>query len=311
MALSDHMLETGDHGRLSFHLDCPVCRQRLRGAAPRGALVSPRARAALAAGVISAATFVPAGTAIASDDITLEPTRQGPDQAPAPADEPESEGTQADEQEAAQNLDDGPPDPGEPVDDLDPPLREADPAGVPAPPPAAAPAPPAAPQAPPAAQGPTAPRAPTPTPPETQAPASRVSNPAPKRGQHHAPGKAPAPTGRAAPGPSAPAPAQAPTAGRPVVSPPAQTSGPVAAPVAAVPARSAAPSDSKVPAGTGARVVQPGESLWTIASNALGEGATRAEIGSMVNRLWQLNADRIGTGDPDLVRAGQELMIPK
>jgi nucleoid-associated protein YgaU len=53
--------------------------------------------------------------------------------------------------------------------------------------------------------------------------------------------------------------------------------------------------------------VRPGESLWLIAEQMLGERANDAQVAAEVQRLWQLNADRIGTGNPDLVYAGQEL----
>jgi len=41
-----------------------------------------------------------------------------------------------------------------------------------------------------------------------------------------------------------------------------------------------------------------------------GRDASPAEIARIVNRLWTLNADRIGTGDPDLVMAGTTLRLP-
>jgi Tfp pilus assembly protein FimV len=56
-------------------------------------------------------------------------------------------------------------------------------------------------------------------------------------------------------------------------------------------------------------VVQPGESLWAIASDLLGGNASPARIAREVHRLWQLNQDRIGTGNPDLVMAGTRLVL--
>ena len=56
--------------------------------------------------------------------------------------------------------------------------------------------------------------------------------------------------------------------------------------------------------------MKPGESLWSIARGELGQGATPAQVGRLVNRLWELNVDRIGTGDPDLIMAGTELRLP-
>jgi hypothetical protein len=55
--------------------------------------------------------------------------------------------------------------------------------------------------------------------------------------------------------------------------------------------------------------VLPGESLWTIATDLLGREATTAKVAREVHRLWQLNRDRIGTGDPNLVMAGTRLEL--
>jgi hypothetical protein len=56
-------------------------------------------------------------------------------------------------------------------------------------------------------------------------------------------------------------------------------------------------------------IVRPGESLWSIAKKLLGPSATPAEIAREVNRLWELNKDRIGTGNPDLLMAGTKLRL--
>jgi nucleoid-associated protein YgaU len=56
-------------------------------------------------------------------------------------------------------------------------------------------------------------------------------------------------------------------------------------------------------------IVKPGESLWSIAKRLLGPTATPAEIAREVNRLWELNKDRIGTGNPDLLIAGAKLRL--
>jgi len=53
-----------------------------------------------------------------------------------------------------------------------------------------------------------------------------------------------------------------------------------------------------------------GESLWRIAEAHLGESASDAQIAAAVNELWKLNADTIGTGDPDLILPGQRLTMP-
>jgi nucleoid-associated protein YgaU len=56
-------------------------------------------------------------------------------------------------------------------------------------------------------------------------------------------------------------------------------------------------------------VVQRGESLWSIARDLLGHDASVARIAREVNRLWELNSERIGTGEPDLVMAGTRLVL--
>ena len=55
--------------------------------------------------------------------------------------------------------------------------------------------------------------------------------------------------------------------------------------------------------------VQPGDSLWLIASSHLGADATDLETAQEVNRLWKLNEQRIGTGNPDLIFPGQTLWM--
>ena len=57
-------------------------------------------------------------------------------------------------------------------------------------------------------------------------------------------------------------------------------------------------------------VVSSGECLWTIAERQLPGGATDARVAALVDELWRLNADRIGTGDPNLIYSGQELRLP-
>jgi hypothetical protein len=56
--------------------------------------------------------------------------------------------------------------------------------------------------------------------------------------------------------------------------------------------------------------VGAGESLWSIARHELGSDAGDAKVARYVDRLWKLNADRIRTGDPNLILAGQRLLLP-
>ena len=56
-------------------------------------------------------------------------------------------------------------------------------------------------------------------------------------------------------------------------------------------------------------VVRAGDSLWSVAADRLGAGAGVAAIAREVNRLWERNRDRIGTGDPDVLRVGTRLTL--
>lgn len=62
-------------------------------------------------------------------------------------------------------------------------------------------------------------------------------------------------------------------------------------------------------AGHAVHTVRAGECLWSIAEALLPAGAGNAEIEAEVQRLWKLNAARIGTGDPSLVYVGTELRL--
>jgi hypothetical protein len=56
-------------------------------------------------------------------------------------------------------------------------------------------------------------------------------------------------------------------------------------------------------------VVQPGESLWSIARDVVGHDSSAARVAREVNRLWALNKTRIGTGDPDLLMVDTKLAL--
>ena len=56
-------------------------------------------------------------------------------------------------------------------------------------------------------------------------------------------------------------------------------------------------------------IVEPGQSLWLIAQGIVGRPASIAQVAFEVGRLWRLNAVRIGTGNPDLIYAGQQLRL--
>jgi nucleoid-associated protein YgaU len=68
-------------------------------------------------------------------------------------------------------------------------------------------------------------------------------------------------------------------------------------------------SRSATDRGARVHVVQPGESLWTIAEGLLGLDASATSIAAEVARLWELNRELIPSGDPDLIAVGQELRL--
>ncbi len=55
--------------------------------------------------------------------------------------------------------------------------------------------------------------------------------------------------------------------------------------------------------------VQPGDSLWSIAADALGPEATAADIGTAWPEWYAVNRDVIGP-DPDLIHPGDQLSLP-
>lgn len=62
-------------------------------------------------------------------------------------------------------------------------------------------------------------------------------------------------------------------------------------------------------AGKDTYVVRPGDCLWHIAADLLPANAGSEAVEAEVERLWRLNEDRIGTGDPSLIYAGTELRL--
>ena len=61
--------------------------------------------------------------------------------------------------------------------------------------------------------------------------------------------------------------------------------------------------------GASVHIVQPGESLWSIAEALLPPGASAMSVAAEVAQLWELNRDRIPSGDPDLIAVGQRLLL--
>lgn len=75
--------------------------------------------------------------------------------------------------------------------------------------------------------------------------------------------------------------------------------------------RAAGATGASADSGDDRRTVQvrPGDSLWAIASRALGPDASTADVASYWHRVHALNAAVIGD-DPDLLRPGQQLRLP-
>lgn len=55
--------------------------------------------------------------------------------------------------------------------------------------------------------------------------------------------------------------------------------------------------------------VAAGDCLWTIAAAILPPTASDEQIAAEVERIWELNAQRIGTGDPNLIDVGTVLRL--
>jgi hypothetical protein len=307
-SLTAHLRRPDDHGGLAFHPECPICsRERLTGAPPPDVIVGPRNRALLAAGVLALSTASPT-TALASD----------PDQ--------EKEGTAAPEQVADSQAQPDPAfDPGGqstelPIDIVPPPETGAAPLE---PEPATdeiAPVPDAsegtgnqiAEQQPQPAAPEPLPQPPAPEPVAAEPPPTPPAEEAPVVTQHEpqvrsvAPAKA---TEELAPA-SEPNHAEAPA---PVPAPP-QPDPVGVAEVATGSATARVAQSATAPRQRARRsdrfhVVQRGESLWSIARDLLGDDVSVARIAYEVNRLWELNSGRIGTGKPDLLLIGTRIAI--
>jgi len=321
--LHQHLqLQDPEHDRLEFRADCPHCRGRLAGRYPSAHLLSRRAEATLATGAVLAGSLLPAAGAAADLNVNADDThakvRINP---PAVV---VDNGDQGGGRGGPQSVHGGGSTTSSPA-----PAPAHTPDVTVDVPPARSPAP-----APPARREP----APAPTPPSTPAapsshspPQAQVQAPAPGLGL----------------GPKVTAPHAAPPGSRPSPTLTPKDAGSI---ITARIGYDAASSDGGAPPGrhgasksaAGARdehagqamskpgvrgtssdratsrpaqdpsthVVRLGESLWVIAEQRLGAQASDAEIATAVERLWQLNAQRIGTGNPDLIYPGQTLQVP-
>ena len=326
-SLTTHLCAGDAHDGLPFHSSCPICRERrLHGDIVLAPVLPVRTQVALVATVIAVGgTGMPAAAIAAEQDSTDDGTAQVSATAPAdpatssdydPGGGDDSLPTQAPSTTAPAPApaasDDGPADAAPTADESDPVVDSGDGQAdtttaaptTPAAPAAASPAP---------TPAPAAPVTPAPSTDETSAPPAAAPVPA-----------QPVPAPAAAPAlPSAvktttvPAPTrprhksrtrQAARRVAPVVAPAAAA---VQVPGAAVAAASPVSSPARVAISSSdaTHVVRPGESLWAIAASLAGPRATPAAIAREVHHLWSLNAQRIGTGNPDLLMVGTRLRL--
>jgi Tfp pilus assembly protein FimV len=82
------------------------------------------------------------------------------------------------------------------------------------------------------------------------------------------------------------------------------------APLARKPPSKAAAAGTGTSAQPRTGVVRPGDSLWAIAQKLLGPRASAAAVERKLVAIWNLNAVRIGTGDPNLIFPGTRLLVP-
>lgn len=307
-SLNAHLAEPGGHGHLPFHPECPVCRSaRLAGPLPVEPIISQRAQASVVAAVLALSAGGPAAGIAAADSPGGEGTGapqagDGPGQQ-APGFDPGSEISLPNEiapppAPVAGGDDDSPGGPveGEPQEGLRAPaaVAPAPQAGFPTAPDVAAPP----------ATGAPAPETPDPATPEPTGGEAPTGDQGAAEHDKKEPQERPRPRERDL-STSAPAAPQAPVA---TAAPTPTGTNAAADDDSSIDAQPTAGAPG-IPDGADSYTVRTGDSLWSIAKRLLDSGASTAEVAHEVHRLWQLNADRIGTGNPDLIMAGQTLRL--
>jgi len=323
-----HQSKSTDHDRLGFHPDCPICRQdRLFGVLSPEPIWSRRVRVLLATGVLALSAGATTTSVAAEPDnqqegvVVSEPGAPPPEgqsgggkEPPddelgqgsggetalpfevdpvlgAPQDDASSDGSDDSAPLETEPSDDpdgrlpltGPDTPdGTNADDLPVPPTETPPPLVPAP----------------TTEPPVDANDPTESS-EAVPPAAKPEQP--RRGVEDKRDKRrPSENGQRTRAPHEGTTTNPPTPSAPTTDAPALGAGGPTTTVAA-----AAP-----PPGIGRfHVVQPGESLWSIATDLLGPRASDAAIALEVQRLWELNKKRIGTDNPDLLIVGVKLRL--
>jgi hypothetical protein len=314
VSLTRHLTSSSAaHGRLAFHPGCPRCAaERLHGDLSGDRVRALRAQAALAAGIVAfSAAAPPTALATGPPDQEQEGSTDAGAEAPGieldfdPGDDGEPADLDSGPELDATDDDTAPPVEIEPTSPADA-LTEPDSIIPPEQPPTVAPAPPVA----------TAPDAPAPPPPQTpatlQTPQGEPEVPiSDKLGQPTVPNEKHRRHQQRDQG--AKTRAALPIASQPAAPVP-PSEAPVAAPVASVTVSQTAPEpdvasapESRV-AGATYRV-RPGDSLWSIARRLSGAEASNGQLARQVNRLWNLNNERIGTGDPDMLMVGTVLLL--
>lgn len=318
--LARHFVAGPGHDALAFHRGCPTCRQERLVGCLSNTGAAGRATAGIAALALLATPVSPAfagpdppakapdqdyeGTTDSGDPTTF---RAQPDPVTLIPSGDETIDADSDEPPVDDGFE-GPVEPPPPPDVVGSDETNAD-SPAPQPPPVSGP----------------------PGPPPVAPPPSANVQPAPPHSAPLAPQAAPQeksrkrtvddpPHGHPRPRPAAPKP----SAGLPRRHSvqPSQRSSELPPPVTYTTAsRLAPPTDGgrrapSSPKGAGSKaatheihVITPGETLWSIASERVGSHANVAAIAREVQRLWELNATRIGTGSPDLVRAGQTINL--
>lgn len=333
-SLAAHLREADAHDRLPFHPSCPICRQtRLTGRLPTDNLLPPRTRAMLAASMLAVSSAAPAPAAFAAEqdqqkDGTAAVTQSTTDSADSPDFDPGGEATdlpkaaplapQTQAPAEAGNDDTAPVEQTPAVNLDDPVVDSGDGSAATATTPATSTQPAPAPAE--STPSQTTAATPTPTPPKGSLDPTPLPGPTPE---------ATTPSSVGTPATRAPrAVRRAPHSSRAgyrqhqttttAPSSTTETVSPTVAPQpAAATARSTAAAAPAVVAVGGGHAkpgdhthsVLPGESLWTIATDLLGNDETTASVAREVHRLWQLNRDRIGTGDADLLMIGTRLEL--
>ena len=327
-SLTAHLRRPSDHGRLEFHPGCPVCRdERLAGTLPADPLIGHRTQALLAAGVLAVTAAAPTavfaaepdqqqeGTAAPGQDpVGAAPSDPGGDSDDLPFDVgPEAQaapepaaGTDPLEQEPVANEDVPTADPGDGTGTVGTGLQQGpaneDATPTPASQPPSEPEPSTTPPDAPAEAAPQAPVGSSPSVPteETADEPDIDAIAAPRKRERDKTQKKSPRTSAAAPQTVRAAPAPQPLAA---------DIAPATAPVPAATDPTVVSHGREAERGDRFHVVGPNESLWSIARDLLGDGASAARIAREVNRLWELNSARIGTGDPDLLIVGTRLAL--